>query len=177
MYKLVLLLMIIFVGGVSFTPFDDAEKIDDSNTVIIIKANYLYQFASNNNWPDNYKKGKFFVGVLGNTPLFDEMVTKYGAKPVGNQIIEVVNLRDFSSARFMHILYVDKTKKLDMPRITKELKGESTLIVSSFEGGLTMGADINFKTVDSNVKYELNKASLDVKKITAGIKILQWAIK
>jgi hypothetical protein len=156
-------------------PADD--QIDETNTVALVKANFLYQFASNINWPEQNRKGKFTIGVYGNNTLFEEMAAKYGAKPVGNQVIEVVNLRDFNASRYVHILYVDKSKKADIQRIVKELKSESTLIVSSFDGGLTAGADINFRTVDSSIRYELNKSAMDAKKMTAGVKILQWAIK
>ena len=42
------------------------QTIPADNTVAIIRANYLYQFANNSDWPSENKKGPFVVGVVGN---------------------------------------------------------------------------------------------------------------
>jgi YfiR/HmsC-like len=177
MFRPLVIIVILLLGTTSIFSLEGDDQLDNSNTVVIMKSHYLFNFANSNSWPDSYRKGKFYIGILGNNALYDDMASRYGNKPVGNQVIEVVNLLQFDSRRFMHVLYIDKTKKADMPRIVKELKGESTLFVSSFEGGVSAGADINFKTVEDNIRYELNKTSMENKKITPGIKIMQSAIK
>jgi YfiR/HmsC-like len=177
MLKPLVVLFILLFGTTAIFSLEGEDQLDTSNTVVIMKSHYLFSFANNNSWPDPYRKGKFYIGILGNNALFEDLAARYGNKPVGNQVIEVVNLLQFDPRRYLHVLYIDKSKMAEMPKIVKELKGESTLFVSSFEGGLLAGADINFKTVDDNIRYELNKTSMESKKITPGLKFIQLAIK
>jgi hypothetical protein len=145
--------------------------------VAMIRANYLYQFANNNNWPNETKKGKFTVGILGNESVYNIMSAKYGAKPIGSQTLDVLSLTDIPKTQFLHVLYIDKSRKTELSKCIKELKDKSTLIVTNWEGALTQGSHINFKNVDGTIRFELNKAAMDEKKITPGIKILQWAVQ
>lgn len=155
-----------------------SQVIPEDNTVAMIRANYLYQFANNNNWPLDTKKGKFYVAILGNMDVFDIMSSRYGTKPIGSQSLDVIFLKEApNSSAYYHIIYVDKSRKADLPKIVKEFKDKSTLIVTNWDGALAQGADINFRNVDGSIRFELSKTAMENKKITPGIKILQWAIQ
>lgn len=155
-----------------------AQVIPEDNTIAMIRANYLYQFANNNNWPSDTKKGKFYVGILGNIDVFDIMSSKYGTKPIGSQTLDVIVLKEVPSANTQfHIIYIDKARKADLPKVLKEFKDKSTLIVTNWDGALAQGADINFRNIDGSIRFELSKSAMENKKITPGIKILQWAIQ
>jgi hypothetical protein len=153
-----------------------AQKLDDSDTRALIHANYLYQFATNCNWPAETKKGKFYIGVLGNSDVFNATKEKFGAKPVGNQTIEVVALTDIPTTQFFHIILIDKSKKAELAQANRDLKTKSTLILTNWEGALGSGAHINFKNVDNSVRYEMNENIIADRKITVGVKIVQWKV-
>ncbi len=38
-----------------------------------VHANIIYRFTNYINWPDDKKTGEFIIGVVGETPLFDEL--------------------------------------------------------------------------------------------------------
>ena len=80
-----------------------AQSIATDNTVALIRANYLYQFASNINWPADQKKGKFIIGVYGNDELAEVIRSKYASKPVGAQILDVSVLTEITSSTSVHI--------------------------------------------------------------------------
>ena len=160
-----------------FVPTAFGQKIPEDNTVAMIRANYLYQFAVNNNWPDQLKKGKFKVGVIGNPDVFAQMSSKYGSKPIGSQTLEVISLTELSKDLQIHILYVDKQRRNDIGRFVKELKDNGTLIVTNWEGAIAQGAHLNFRNVDGSIRFEINKNAIVNEKITPGVKILQWAIQ
>ncbi len=151
--------------------------MSEDNTVAMIKANFLYQMANHNNWPTDAKKGRFYVGVLGSQSVYDYLSQKYGTKPVGSQTMDVLNLTEIPANQFLHIIYIDKSKKSDLAKALKEYKEKTTLIVTNWEGALGQGALVNFKNIDGSVRYELNKSAMEDKKITPGIKILQWAVQ
>ena len=152
-------------------------QLPDDDVVAMMKANYLYQFSNNNNWPAEAKKGKFYVGVLGNGAVYSVMLEKYGAKPIGSQTLEVLALTEVPSNQSLHVLYVDKSRKADMPKILKEYKDKNTLIVTSWDGGITQGGQINFKMDNGFLRYQLDRPAMENRKITPGIKIIQWAVQ
>lgn len=169
-------LALIFVLVVSFN-WPPEQVIPGDNTVAMIRANYLYQFANNNNWPSETKKGKFYVGVMGDKDVFEIMAEKYGTKPIGSQTLDVVSCSEIPSSQYMHVIFIDKSKKNELAKCTKELKDKSTLIVTNWDGALAQGSHINFKNVDGTIRFELNKKAMEDKKITPGVKIIQWALQ
>lgn len=168
---------IFLVSTAMLVPANLEQQPDESNTSLIIKASFLYQFSSNNDWPAEVKKGKFLIGVLGDHSLYTELASRYGSKPVGSQVLEALELIDLPENKTLHILFVDKSKKAELPRIIKALAGKHTLIVTNWEGALSQGAAINFKTVESNIRYELSEKATIERGISLGVKIKNWAIK
>ncbi len=150
--------------------------IPEDNTVAMVRANYLWQFSNYINWPTETKKGKFIVGILGSEPVFEAMAEKYGTKPIGNQTMDVLNLSELPNNQYLHILFIDKSKKAELAKATKEFKDKNTLIVTNWEGAMGAGSDINFKNLDGVIRYEIDKKGMEDKKIIPGTKILQWAI-
>lgn len=152
-------------------------QLPDDDVVAMMKANYLYQFSANNNWPADTKKGKFYVGVLGSNGVYSVMLEKYGAKPIGSQTLEVLSLTEVPTNQLLHVLYVDKSRKADLPKILKDYKDKNTLIVTSWEGGISQGGQINFKMDNGFLRYQMDRTAMENKKITPGIKIIQWAVQ
>lgn len=176
MTRLYLTLLTLLITATSVTVTAPADQLPDDDTVAMVRANYLYQFSNYNNWPAETKKGKFYVGVLGNINVYNAMSEKYGTKPIGSQTMDVLSLADVPENQTLHILFIDKSKKADLPKAVKSLKDKSTLIVTNWEGALTQGAHINFKNIEGVMRYELDKKAMEDRKITPGTKILQWAI-
>lgn len=176
MLKRLIVLTVVWLAGAAFSGFPE-QGIRPDNTVAMIRANYLYQFANNNNWPDATKRGKFYVGILGDSDVFDIMAEKYGTKPIGSQTLDVISYEEIPTSQFVHIIFIDKSKKNELAKCVKELKDKSTLIVTNWDGALSQGAHINFKNIDGTIRFELNRKGMEDKKITPGVKIIQWALQ
>ncbi len=175
MYKLyTIFIFLLFVTTSATAPTQ--SLLPDDDTVALVRANYLWQFSNYNNWPAETKKGKFFVGIIGGPNVYDAMSEKYGTKPIGSQTMDVLNLVDIPVNQNMHILFIDKSKKSELAKAVKELKDKNTLIITNWDGAIGAGSNINFKNIDGVMRYELDKKSMEDKKITPGTKILQWAI-
>jgi hypothetical protein len=173
-YSFRVALMLVFIG-LSFGAW--AQTIPDDNTVAIIRANYLYQFANNSDWPSENKKGPFVVGIIGNTDVFDIMVGKYASKPIGSQLLTVIGPNEVATAPHVHVLFIDRSRKADLAKYARDLRGVSTLIVTNWEGALAQGAHINFLSIDGSIRFEMNKTGMLESAITPGVKIVQWAIQ
>lgn len=176
MSKTILKLSLVLLGMfISFGLL--AQKIDESDTRAMMEANFLYQFANNNQWPSSMKKGSFKIVIIGNEAVYTHFVSKYKNQTIGLQPIEVMQSNNAQSIPAnTHLVFVDKTKKNDWGQIQKMLKEKSTLMVSNWEGALANGAHINFKSVNGSVRYELNEVAMNEDQIQPGIKIMQWRV-
>jgi len=154
-----------------------AQSIPDDNTVAMIRANYLYQFASNSNWPSEWKKGRFTTAIIGNPEVLDIMASKYAGKPIGSQSLNVIGASEMAVTPQVHVVFIDRSKRAELAKYVREFKGKSTLIVTNWEGALSQGSHINFLSIDGSIRFELNKTAMTEAVITPGIKILQWAIE
>jgi hypothetical protein len=168
---------VLFVWALLFAMSSSAQSIPDDNTMAMIRANYLYQFASNSNWPSEWKKGTFNAAIVGNPEVFEIMVSKYAGKPIGSQALNVIGATEMAVTPQVHVLFIDRSKKAELAKYVKEFKGKSTLIVTNWEGALAQGAHVNFLSIDGSIRFELNKTAMTEAVITPGIKILQWAIE
>jgi hypothetical protein len=169
------LLLVLALNTVAFALC--AQTIPDDNTVAIIRANYLYQFSNYNDWPAETKKGPFVVGIVGNSDVFDIMVSKYASKPIGSQLLTVMEANEVLTAPQVHVLFIDRSKKAELAKYTREFRGTSTLIVTNWEGALAQGAHINFLSIDGSIRFEMSKTGMLESAITPGVKIVQWAIQ
>ena len=146
--------ILLFLLGFFTSSFYDGPK----DTQSVIKALYLYNFAISTDWPSQYKKGDFIIGVYNDEKVYDELVKKYRGKPIGGQKIAVKKFTSSSSISRCHILFVDKGNSSKIGQIAEKVKQYSTLLVT--EGGgnaFTNGAIINFVVKNNKQTYDVSK--------------------
>ena len=175
----------LFVIGLSFflslLPLQQGE-LDGEDTVANFKAAFLFQFAVANNWPPNTDNQGFVIGIVGGESVYNELVDKYANKPVGSQVLEVIMLDDPSKVSQCEMIYISKafTKNNDETATLTWIKAAENLpilVVCDAQNGLDWGAAINFKVLDSRIRYEINTDQAELHQITIGSKILSWAVQ
>lgn len=124
-----------------------------------IKAVYIYNFTKYIEWPKEYRERPFVIGVLGETPLLDELKGMSATKKVFGQNIEVKNFSSASDVAECHILYVSRDVNTPISSITGKLSGNSTLLVTDKPGLALQGSAINFVIRQNRQKFELNEAN------------------
>lgn len=146
--------ILLLFGYFMTSSFYDGPK----DTQSVIKALYLYNFAISTDWPNQFKKGDFVIGVYDDDNVYDELVKKYRGKPIGGQKITIKKFSSYSSISKCHILFVDKGNSSKLNQISRKLKPYSTLIVT--EGGssaFNSGAVINFVVKNNKQTYDISK--------------------
>jgi len=151
-------------------------KMDTSNTVAPLKAQYLFQFAKGNDWPAEVKDGPFLVGVHGNPDLFEEMATKYAMQPIGSQALKVVDIAGPKLEEFVHILYTEAEGEALQTLLASTL-AKPTLVVTSRQDALPRGAVLNFVSQEGFIKYELDENNAESRGLLLGNRILSWAVQ
>ena len=144
-----------------------------------LKALYLYNFARNVDWPDNYKTGNFVIAVIGNTAVYDKLVELYSSKSIGSQPIEIKKYESVSKIGKCHLLYVAENQQGKLDQILKTQNNSSALIVTEKDGDIVDGTVINFLVINNRLKYELSKKGATKRKLIIGqnLEKLAYAIK
>lgn len=131
------------------------------NANYALYANIIYRFTKYINWPDEKKYGDFVIGIIGESPLYDEMKSFTVNKTVGNQKI-VVKIFSSSAASYnCQILFISEGQSLSLKKIATLTKGISILLISESGGLAHKGSCINFIIVDEHLKLEINKTNIE----------------
>ncbi|MFT4779454.1 MAG: hypothetical protein ACJAU0_000495 [Flavobacteriales bacterium] len=157
-------------------PDQKDPDLDETDTVAIAKANFLFQFALGNEWPNQAKEGFFRIAVIGSPNVYQDLVARYASKPIGNQPIEVVLLPDAKIKEYYHMIYVGRSQDALLPSVIEQVTGKPTMVVSNAIITSQQGVIISFIIKDSMTRYVINAEEAEKRKILIGSKILSWAI-
>jgi hypothetical protein len=128
-----------------------------------VDANIIYRFTKYIDWPDDRKSGDFVIGLVGDTPLYDELVKMMAGKTAGNQRIVIRKLSVSQVSASCHILFVTAEESGSMKRIAAKTAGMPVLLVSEEEGMARKGSCINFTVVAEHLVLEINKENIDLR--------------
>jgi hypothetical protein len=126
-----------------------------------IYAMMVYNFTKYVQWPDHDKSGEFVIAVIGNTDMFNTLSTWYGGKPKGTKTYIIKKFNSAADLTECHLLFIDKSKSSEFAAANEKVKGKGTLVITDKNGLGEKGSCINFKTVDSKLKFELNQHAVE----------------
>lgn len=141
-----------------------------------VHANIIYHFTKYINWPNEKKTGEFVIGVVGDTPLYDELKNFTFKRSAAGQPIVVKRFTSNSSDYNCHILFVADESSSSIKRIAATTAGTPTLLVTESEGLSRKGACINFVLVDDHLKLEINKANITSRSLDIASELLNLGI-
>lgn len=153
--------------------FCSFSKARAQETNYAVHANIIYHFTKYIDWPTDKKSGDFIIGVVGETPLYDEIKSSTAGKTAGTQKI-VIRRFSASSATFnCHILCISVDESDQLKKIAAATAGTPTLIVSESEGLAKKGSCINFTIVRDKLKLEINKNAIEKRGLSIATELLQ----
>ena len=173
MKKSIFILISIFVLS---SGFKTGGRIDTNSR---IKAVFILNFTKLIEWPKAYRSGNFVVGVIGETPLYSELSKMSRVKKVANQSLSIAKFKSVNDIAKCHILYVTKEQSSKIKEVLKQVKNNSTLIVTEQSGLVDRGAGINFVVKDNRQKFELNKTNVEKYKlkVSSNLETLAVSVK
>ena len=124
-----------------------------------IKAVYIYNFTKYIEWPQEYRKETFVIGVLGDTPLTEELTKMAASKKVLGQSILVKKYNSSNDINKCHILYISSGSSTPFSSVVGKIKDFSTLLVTDTPGMASKGSAINFVIMQNRQKFELNESN------------------
>jgi hypothetical protein len=142
-----------------------------------IHANIIYHFTKYVDWPSSKKSGDFIIGVVGATPLFDELKKSVTSKKVGAQNITVKRFSSATSVFNCHILFISDDAASNSKKIIAATINDPLLLVSESKGLAQKGSCINFTIVNDKLKLEINKNNIQQRGLEIASELLQLGIQ
>lgn len=141
-----------------------------------IHANIVYRFTKYIDWPHSKKNGDFVIGIVGDSPLFEELKQFIADKKVGSQKIVIKKYSPALTSYNCHILFITEEKSNSLKKIAEKTKGTSTLLVSESDGLARKGSCINFIVIEDHLKLEINKKNIEQRDLSIATELLSLGI-
>jgi len=143
-----------------------------------IEAAFLVQFSKYISWPAHCfasPTAPVIIGILGRDPFgskIDQISRSFNANGRG---VEVRRLADPEHAKTCHILFVSASKPTTMESISRILAGRPIVLVSSTKDFLARGGMINFITLGTKIRFDINLTNCRHTGIKISSKLLKIA--
>lgn len=123
---------------------------------------FIYNFYKYIKWPDDFNKGKFVIGVLGEAEIQGDLESMVASKKQSNGLdTEVKKFSSFSELSHCNVLFISSKFCNQIQEIQQAIVGTPTLIVTDKTGMAKKGAAINFVEVDGKIRFELNQSTAE----------------
>ncbi|HYF31069.1 MAG TPA: YfiR family protein [Chitinophagaceae bacterium] len=155
--------------------FLDVQAQDDVNYAV--HANIIYHFTKYIDWPPPAKNGDFTIGIVGETPVYDQLRKAVTGKRVGNQNI---TLKRFSSAEpsfGCQILFIGDDVAGSFKKIVSNTLNEPVLLVSESRGLARRGSCINFSIINDKLALEINQDNIQQRNLRIASELLQLGVR
>ena len=165
-----------FFGSTSIT--NQVNPRGSKDTPTVLKALYIYNFAMLTDWPSDYRRGDFVIGVYSKTDnIYNELEKKYRGKKIGSQYIRILKYSSINEINKANILFLDKSKSHLIENVKIRLKNKSTLLITNQSGFLNKGSVINFIEVNSKQSYEISLRNAKRRKLVIASELEKLAHK
>jgi hypothetical protein len=141
-----------------------------------IYANIIYRFTKYINWPEDKKTGDFIIGIVGDSPLYEELRNFTTGKTVGSQKIVVKRISSAATYGNCQILFVCEDESSSLKKIAALTAGVPVLLLSESEGLAHKGSCINFIIIDEHLKLEINKNNIGQRNLGIASELLSLGI-
>jgi hypothetical protein len=142
-----------------------------------VNAMYIYYFTKYINWPGHLYQGYLTIGVLGDSPLTDQLEIIVAGKKTGNDSIAIKRI-EISEVKQCQIIVVSKSQSSTIRQVQQATRNLPILVVAEKRGLIKKGADISIYIDDEDnfkTKIEINKENMSAKKLQVASELLGMA--
>ena len=140
-----------------------------------VHANIIYRFTKYIEWPENKQTGDFVIGIVGDSPVYEELRTLTSSKSVGNQRIIVRKFASNAAVFNCSILFISVEESRSLKRIALQTNEMPVLLITEDNGLAKKGSCINFIIVDDHLKLEINKNNILSRNLNIASELLKLA--
>lgn len=144
-----------------------------TNPVYPIEANIIYHFTKYIDWPNKDESGEFVIGVIGNSPVFDEMTRLMSQKTACGKKITIRRFHPDAASFNCQILFITEEARSCLKTVSEMIASSPTLIVCEGAGLAKKGAAIDLVLSEEHLKLEINKTDIEHHKLQIASELLQ----
>jgi hypothetical protein len=149
MKKIILIITIILSG--TFVQTVKAQELAKA------QALFVYNFAKFIDWPESQLNGEFVIGVVGNSDVYNEIVSVSSGKKLRNLNIVVKKMNKTSDLSSCNVIFICENESSNLATIVNYYKNSPTLIITERQGLIHKGSCISFRLEDDKLRYEISK--------------------
>jgi hypothetical protein len=124
-----------------------------------IKAAFLYHFGTYVQWPSAAPDAAAMTIAVLDQPAVAAQLARFlpGRRIQGREVavVEIATIEELGSAE---ILFIGRRQSARLTGLIAALQRRPTLVVTDADDGLERGAMVNFRLVDSRVRFEISVA-------------------
>lgn len=142
-----------------------------------VKAAFLLNFIRFIEWPGERERGgdgELVLCIAGEDP-FGRALNLIEGKTIRGKKLLINTTHASRSLADCHLLFIPSSEKVRLPSLLKAVRGLPVLTVSETERFAESGGMINFITVNSKVRFEINPDAAQKVGIHISSRLLQLA--
>lgn len=135
----------------------------------------VYNFMKYIQWPGE-GSGQFVIGIAGNDEMLETMSAWYSGRKMGTRTCVIRKIERPADVEGCQVVFLDKSKSSEFDNIQSRVQGQNTLLITDKNGLGQRGSAINFKVVDSKLRFELNQKALESANLKVASALASMAI-
>jgi hypothetical protein len=170
--------VLVILAAISLGLASQAGCGAQSATEYQLKAAYLFNFLKFVEWPDAPPKElqpKWVIGVIGTSPVGDELLKLVESKNVLGKELEVKTFKSTENLRSCNILFVSDSEKKRLPAILASLRGSSVMTVADMDHFIDAGGMVQFVVESERVRISIDVGATGRARLKISSKLLALA--
>ncbi|MEP7264628.1 MAG: YfiR family protein [Bacteroidota bacterium] len=151
-------------------------RLADNEDEPTIKALFIYNFTKHIEWPKGKINGKFVIGVVGNSPVFDKLIVILKERRIKDYPVEIRKTSSIDKLDSFDILFVSKGEGDRIREIDNNSDSYGVLIVTEERDMAKKGACINIIRQDERMKFEINESEIRKEGLKISTQLYELAV-
>ena len=143
-----------------------------------VKAAYLFNFLKFVEWPEDPPvdpRAKWVIGIVGGTPIGDELTRLVEGKNVLGRNLQVKKFLATDNLRGCNILFISESERKHLPTILAGLRGSSVMTVADMDKFVESGGMVQLEVADGRVRVTIDVEATDHAHLKVSSKLLALA--
>lgn len=151
------------------------EPVYDADQV---KAAFLYHFGTYVQWPTQAPETEAItIAVLDEPTVSAQLAAFLPGRRIAGRVVEVVAIDTIDDVGSAEIVFIGQGQNDRLEELIAALEQRPTLVVTDAEDGLDQGAMVNFKIVDSRVRFEISVPRAEEAGLRLSSRLLSAALR
>lgn len=124
-----------------------------------VKAVYLYKFLNYVEWPATAFAGPgapYLIGVIGDDLVASELAGIIAGKSVNNRPVTSKRIAYGEPLTDIDMVFIGRGERSRQAALLRQLRTQPVLTVTETDGALEQGSIINFRAVDSRIRFDVS---------------------